>query len=71
MITSNIKKKGFTLVELLMIVAILSALVAIALPTLNMYRVKAFNATAASDLRIFKVQLEASHIDNQCYPAGS
>lgn len=59
---------GFTLIELLIVVAIIGILAAIAIPQLTMYRARAFNAAAQSDLRNFKTVMESYHYDNQEYP---
>ena len=61
-------KKGFTLIELLIVVAIIGILAAIAIPQFSAYRVKAYNSSAASDLRNVKTALESYFADNQYYP---
>ena len=61
-------KKGFTLIELLIVVAIIAILAAIAIPQFSSYRQKAYNSSAASDVRNMKVNLEAYYTDKLIYP---
>ncbi|MCF8069563.1 MAG: prepilin-type N-terminal cleavage/methylation domain-containing protein [Desulfobacterales bacterium] len=60
-------ENGFTLVELMIVVAIIGILAAIAIPQLSLYRSKAFNSTAVSDVKVFKTCLESYYSENQAY----
>ena len=59
---------GFTLIELLIVVAIIGILAAVAIPQFSLYRAKAYNSAAQSDLRNIKTLMEGYHYDNQSYP---
>jgi type IV pilus assembly protein PilA len=60
--------EGFTLIEVLIVMAILGILSAIAIPLFSTYRAKASNGTALSDLRNFKTAMEAFFADKQQFP---
>ncbi|HXH71449.1 MAG TPA: prepilin-type N-terminal cleavage/methylation domain-containing protein [Mariprofundaceae bacterium] len=60
-------EKGFTLIELMIVVAIIGILAAIAIPQFSAYRIKAFNSAAESDLRNTKLAEEALFTDYQLY----
>lgn len=47
----NRNRKGFTVIELMIVIAILGILLAIAIPQFYSYRVKFYNALSKSDLR--------------------
>ena len=64
----RISASGFTLVELMIVIAIIGILAAIAIPQFASFRQKAYNSAAISDLRNVKTNLEAFYKDYQQYP---
>jgi len=60
-------EKGFTLIELMIVVAIIGILASIAIPQFSAYRARAFNSSAVADLRNIATGEEAYYIDNQTY----
>jgi len=75
MLTKLIKKneEGFTLIELMIVIAIIGILAAIAIPQFSAYRTRSFNSAAAADVRNAATAQEAYFVDNQAYctAAGS
>ena len=67
----NANEKGFTLIELMIVVAIIGILAAIAIPQFTKYRARAQNSAALSDQRNLKTDLEGYNAEWQEYPENS
>ena len=61
-------EKGFTLVELMIVVAIIGILAAIAIPQFSKYRARAQNTAALTDLRNIRTDMEGFMAEWQHYP---
>jgi len=61
-------QKGFTLIELMIVIAIIGILAAIAIPQFASYRAKSFNSASVSDIRNIRTDLEAYYAENEAYP---
>ncbi|MFC1580543.1 type IV pilin protein [Thermodesulfobacteriota bacterium] len=60
-------QRGFTLIELMIVIAIIGILAAIAIPQFTAYRNRSFNAAAQSDIRNAATAQEAYYVENRCY----
>ena len=63
----NKNEKGFTLIELMIVIAIIGILAAIAIPQFSAYRTRSYNSAAQADLRNAATSQEAYFVDNQSY----
>jgi len=60
-------EEGFTLIELMIVIAIIGILAAIAIPQFSAYRQRSFNSAAQADLRNATTAQEAYFVDFQQY----
>jgi type IV pilus assembly protein PilA len=68
MLTRMMKKnEGFTLIELMIVIAIIGILAAIAIPQFSAYRKRSYNAGAEADLRNAATAQEAYFVDFSRY----
>jgi type IV pilus assembly protein PilA len=64
---NNNDPKGFTLIELMIVIAIIGILAAIAIPQFSAYRIRSCNSAAQSDLRNLAVAQEGYFVNENTY----
>jgi type IV pilus assembly protein PilA len=64
---SRENESGFTLIELMIVIAIIGILAAIAIPQFSAYRQRAFNSAAVADIRNAATAQEGYFLDYKTY----
>lgn len=65
--TMKSNNRGFTLIELMIVIGIIGILAAIAIPQFTVYRTRSYNSAAMNDLRNTANAQEAYYVDNELY----
>lgn len=64
---SRVAAGGFTLIELLIVMVVIGILASIAIPRLNITKIRAYRSSMISDLKTIATQQEIYHTNNFTY----
>ena len=64
-------KKGFTIIELLIVMAVIAILVGIAVPSFRGIQVQAWTSKASGDTKVLKIALESYYMKNGNFPTDT
>ena len=67
----NNKKKGFTLIELMVVIAIIGALFSVMLPSLNTARAKGYTAVVYANFATVRARSSTYHDDNNSFGSAA
>jgi len=62
------RQNGFTLLEIMIVFAVIAILTAVAIPQFASYKQKGYDSAAESDLRNAKIVIESFFAENHFYP---
>ena len=65
------KRRGFTIIELLIVMAVIAILVGIAVPSFRAIQTQAWKAKAQGDTKVLKIALESYFINHGSFPPDS
>lgn len=65
------KGRGFTIIELLIVMAVIAILVGIAIPSFRAMQSEAWKTKAQGDVRVLKIALESYYKNNGSFPAAT
>ncbi len=64
-------QKGFTLIELMIVIAIIGILAAIAIPQFSAYRERGYQASMKADANSIRIAEEAYYVDKNIYTSSA